>query len=568
MINALNNCLFFNSNSSEKLLIDDEIFIEKFTSLLKEGKILKSSLKLLCTFSLKSDYSVKFIFSNLNVFSLLNRIINSIEVISYLNPILKFLNNVAKSQTYYDKFNLSVFLFLMKKLLTSKLNQEEYKGDELLDDQELNNNIIKESIYNNKLSQVNTGKIVYNDGKSVISNKDLTLARYNSLGENNYSVRIEILKVIKSYLKIEFFSSTLRSIIEMYLPSKIVEMIFSNKEISEETLDWIDKTYEYPDLIWNEASFKKSLSLIEEDCQFVLNDEKNLVNFPQNLFEYKLDPHKSFFFEISQEYIIDNIYVRVFNKYPSYNISKPLIIFLKHVCNSYFTTFDYYLISTYILKRFNFLKFKQNLEVDDCKDEITITSDKNINKLVKYNEIKDSNENKDQENLNINSKKHDLFDSLSYQDLVEIELINEKLYSKTIIGLTSVMLILEQVFLNDFNENILVTSTDDLLEINKNLVKDENEKLIINLVQRSLDNKKILNNKFTSVLLDFISSCFYHKTSDCIDSSLKIILLQIIYLFTLHKDFVQLLDHIDYVKLVELELNKTDSIGDGKLNIN
>ena len=58
--------------------------------------------------------------------------------------------------------------------------------------------------------------------------------------------------------------------------------------------------------------------------------------------------NKTFFFDICDEFKIDNIYIRIFNKEPSYNIGKNLILFLKHVirnsfdCLKTFTLLNFY----------------------------------------------------------------------------------------------------------------------------------------------------------------------------------------------------------------------------------
>ncbi len=99
---------------------------------------------------------------------------------------------------------------------------------------------------------------------------------------------------------------------------------------------------------------EQSKKLIFDDCNFFLQHESKIDGFPQNLIDHKLDqldPHKCFFFEIVDEFKIDNIYLRIFNKDPSYNINRSLVLFLKQVVNQTLKSLRYYMIAKYILSK-------------------------------------------------------------------------------------------------------------------------------------------------------------------------------------------------------------------------
>ena len=95
----------------------------------------------------------------------------------------------------------------------------------------------------------------------------------------------------------------------------------------------------------------QSKKLIFDDCNFFLQHESKIDGFPQNLIDHKLDqldPHKCFFFEIVDEFKIENIYLRIFNKDPSYNINKSLVLFLKQVVNQALKNLSFYMIANHI----------------------------------------------------------------------------------------------------------------------------------------------------------------------------------------------------------------------------
>ena len=137
---------------------------------------------------------------------------------------------------------------------------------------------------------------------------------------------------------------------------------------------WLDNELELPDLIWNQEAMNQSKKLIFDDCFFFLQHEANIDGFPQNLIDHKLDqldPHKCFFFEIVDEFKIDNIYLRIFNKDPSYNINRSLILFLKQVINQTLNSLRYFSICNIINQKYYELnRIPSSKSVIISKDQI------------------------------------------------------------------------------------------------------------------------------------------------------------------------------------------------------
>jgi hypothetical protein len=474
ILNGISNAL--NGNYSDindiNILINDEKFISTFYKLLKncisnvkhseKEKILNSGLNLIHTFSSKQN-SLKLVLDS-HTFYILIQVIENYKDRELLEPIIKILRNVLKFTEFAEKINLSIFLFLLKKVI-----------------------FLKDSITKSSKDVIN-------------------------------SLRLEILKIIKKFIFNEKVGFAIKGLYEFYLPLKIIDNLFSGKEVLEINLTWIDTELELPDLIWNHDAMNQSKRLLEEDCNFILNDENNLENFPHNLLTHKLDPHKIFFFEISDEFRIDNIYLRVFNKDPSYNIGKNLIIFLKHVLNSAMSTLKYY-------TTLNFYFF-----LNSEKQEI----------------IRSKFEN------NSNSQ--------------PLNKVYETVRHKLLTCLSAICLIIEQINFNDFNDNLGISSAEEM----KNVIKDEQEKNLLALVQRSFDFSKLLSikliTKITS-LSKFILGLDEKIENNFIkfDNSIRLVYLQIIYLMTLNKHGINYIsENFDVVGLMDKMYLNHEKIGDCK----
>ena len=160
----------------------------------------------------------------------------------------------------------------------------------------------------------------------------------------------------------------------------------------------------------------------------VLNDKTLIDNFDNIYIETNRITENKVFFENPDEYKIDNIYLRLFNKQPNYNIGHNLPILLLHV-------------------------------IDDMLDHL---SDYFI-----YSYGKNPN-----------------------SDLNLIEKLKNFKEKCLLTSLTSIMLIIEQININNQNPN-LVLSTDK--EFNNPISKKENfKKEMLQLVKISFDYKKLL----------------------------------------------------------------------------
>lgn len=476
IINGISNALHANYSDINdiNILINDDKFISTFYILLKscitgaieinseKQKILISGINLILTFSSKQN-SLKFVLDS-HTFYILIKVIENYKDREFLEPINKILRNVLKFSEFAEKINLSIFLFLLKKVIFLK------------------DHITKSS-------------------KDIIN-----------------SLRLEILKIIKKFIFNEKVGFAIKGLYEFYLPLKIIDNLFSGKEVLEMNLTWIDTELELPDLIWNHDAINQSKRLLEEDCNFILNDESNLENFPHNLLTHKLDPHKNFFFEISDEFRIDNIYLRVFNKDPSYNIGKNLIIFLKHVLNSGLGALKFYITLTYY--------YSLNSE----KQEV----------------IKSKFENK------VNSR--------------PLNKVYETARHKLLTCLAATCLIIEQINFNDFNDNLGISSAEEM----KNVIKDEQEKNLLALVQRSFDFSKLLSIKFITKITSlskFILGLEEKFENNFIkfDNSIRLVYLQIIYLISLNKYGINYIsENFSIVLLMEKMYLNQEKIGDCK----
>ena len=599
---ALNNCLQYHSKADDKLLVSDNSFIKKFSDILESKKLYSGSIELLYTFSYKSNFTINFLFNKLNLFYILNKIVDNNTILS-ISSIIKMLFSFSKNASCYDNINLSIFLFLLKKIIITrkikdncpysipilsrklnldlnylntiseeKLNTDFDKRPSIDYLNKLTNGLSKNSInkltnelknlkksssidiINNNLNNI-TNKFKHSeinhskDSNNIIDNENyIKESLINDNNENDEeklenSIRLEILKLFKSYFRIDNISAKLRSIIDMYLPPKITDNIFSAKDLAIESLQWIDNNYEYPDLIWNNDSIRKSLFLIIEDCKFIIQDLNNIENFPQSLLKYKIDRYQQFLFEVSQEYIIDNIYVRIFNRNPSYNINKSLILFMKNIHNSFLTSFCNYSVSNFILKRHYLEQFK-----NDSRD--------NNYDNKKKNELNKSNDYiSDILNIKFNS-----YYKLSDNEIEMIKILEKVFYSKTIIVLTALLLCLEQIISNDFNENLLIASNDYLNSIDKTLIKDESEKQIINFLQRTIDNKILLNNNYIKNLIEFIGLILYNNTYKSVNSIIRILLLQILYLLLNNKEYIKYFENINIIEIIDISLDNYSNL--------
>ena len=150
------------------------------------------------------------------------------------------------------------------------------------------------------------------------------------------------------------------------------------------------------------------------------------------------------------------------------------------------------------------------------------------------------------------------------------ELIIENLNKQIKCGFTALLLIIEQINFNDFNDNLGISSAEEM----KNLIKDENEKDLISLVQRSFDYQKLLSPNLIVKIVNFIifsmgfnNNLSLNKNNILeIDEELRLILLQVLYLLSVNKNGIKIISEmIDINEILYEFYNLEDEITDCKL---
>ena len=119
-------------------------------------------------------------------------------------------------------------------------------------------------------------------------------------------------------------------------------------------------------------------NLLNECCDYFLEQENNIEGFPQSLFDSKIEKlihHKLFLLENDNEFKIDNIYVRIFNKEPAHNLDKNIFNLLNQMIDQSIKFLKYYSIDKYINDNFN------ELSKDEIKNLTKQEIDKNTNLL-------------------------------------------------------------------------------------------------------------------------------------------------------------------------------------------
>jgi len=460
-----------------------------------------------------------------------------------------------------DRLNISIFLFLLKKIVSFKdLNTYILKEEKVLNNaidklskkiKNLKTETLRNNIYNNNNDDNKNNNEDNQEINSKISeysekirNFENQLQILKDAYEKIQQLGIDIIKIIKKFISNERIGFAIKGIFEFYLPNKIINSLFLTKETNESSIKCLGEELELPDLIWNKKAIQQSKRILDEDTIFILNDEINVDNFPQNLISHKLLPQKCFFFEISDEYRLDNIYVRIFNKDPAYNLGKNLILFLKQVFND---TLNNY-------KKLAFFKF--------LVENIPKNSD-TANKEA-LDALKDN--------------------SFNYNDLIisgkSSLMIIESLESQILCGFTAILLIFEQINFNDFNDNLGISSIEEM----KNLVKDENEKNLISLVQRSFEYQNLISENFIKKLMNLILYAFEINENDvnyniekklnqkslseflCFNGNLRLIFLQILYLLCGNKKAINIIYNIiDLNDLLNKFYQIEDKVADGKI---
>jgi len=425
------------------------------------------------------------LFVCINFINVISMYDNTIDYITNNNLIFCFINLIEKETNKHslekvnqillalnkkiplEKINLAIFLFLLKKLISLK------------DDSKTNNS--------KSLSEIEKTR------KNLLS----TINQYSNSTSNNNHIGI-----------------ALRSLYEFYLPPKIIDNLFhsasNNKGINEISLQkWLDGEIELPDLIWNKDAFNSSYKLLEDDCNYILSDRVNIADFPNNLLNHK--SNKGLFFEIFDEYKVDNIYLRLFNKDPNYNIGRNLLNFLINVLEEV----------TYKIEEFSaFCVVENNDNMKNFVEKKLITSLCTIMLLIEQINFNDFNT-----NLGIaNSREISTVLSVDeeYQTnllpLIQRSFEYQNLLSESI---TKKILMFQKVIYNKdnkliiFNMNIRIIYLQILYLICLNkfrasLIADKFEKGIIDFI---LDKKDNISDYEIILLCSIINRLFFRDLS-------------------------------------------------------
>ena len=304
---------------------------------------------------------------------------------------------------------------------------------------------------------------------------------------------MELFSIINAYFNNKTLDLSLKKLYKYYIPGKMVDNLFpsiSQKQRNDEKFiqklfnDWLKDKIDFPDLKWNAKSFNRSYKLLCDDCQMVLNDKSLIDNFEKIYIETDRIKENKIFFENPDEYKIDNIYLRLFNKQPNYNIGHNLPIFLLHIIDNMLDhLYDYYI--------FCFgNKINSDLEL--------------IDKLIIFKE------------------------------------------KCLITSLTSIMLVIEQINFNTKNPNLILSTDKELNNpISKN---DKFKKEILQLVKLSFDYQKLLSEDNSKALIQIQKIIFFYENSGkdndikiYFNSEIRIIYLQILYLIASNDYRVELL---------------------------
>ena len=314
-----------------------------------------------------------------------------------------------------------------------------------------------------------------------------------NIPEEENSQYMELFSIINAYFNNKALDLSLKKLYKYYIPAKMVDNLFpsiSQKQRNDEKLiqklfnDWLKDKIEFPDLKWNAKSFNRSYKLLCDDCQMVLNDKSLIDNFEKIYIETDRIKENKIFFENPDEYKIDNIYLRLFNKQPNYNIGHNLPIFLLHIIDNMLDhLYDYYI---YCFGN----KFNSNLEL--------------IDKLKKFKE------------------------------------------KCLITSLTSIMLVIEQINFNTKNPNLILSTDKELNNpISKN---DLFKKEVLHLVKLSFDYQKLLSEDNSRALIQIQRIIFFYENNEKDDdikiyfnSEIRILYLQILYLIASNDYRVELL---------------------------
>lgn len=474
LLYAISNCLEF-SNVDVAILNEKGDFFNEFYTIVQRNNCLSKEacninftcINFLRVLSNNNVISHK-VFEPASVFCFIYLIDNENEKAS-IEKILIIMNSLYQKNEV-EKINLSIFLFLLKKLIILKSFLTKQTKDDIL------------------------------------------------------QMRKNLLTLICLYSNNNQIGGALRSLYECYLPSKIIDNLFHTKDISEMSLSkWLDNELELPDLIWNNEALQQGFKQLEDDCAHILNNYSYIEDFPNKLMVYKLTStqgKKGFFFEIADEFKIDYIYLRLFNKEPNYNIGRNLCNFLYDVTKELFSTLELYSVLIYQQKK------------KDVYESSIVQVDNN-----------DKGENS---NESIVAK-------LNTQSTL-------KYFSQKLITvMTTVMLIIEQINFNDFNLNLGIANTKEMINVIS--PDEEYQNNLLPLIQRSFEYYKLLSEDICKQFLN-LQSLFFGNPNLNFPNYIRLVYLEILFLIGLNKARHHLLIELFHNNIIKYYINSIDSASD------
>ena len=314
-----------------------------------------------------------------------------------------------------------------------------------------------------------------------------------NISEEENSHYMDLFLIINNFANSKYFDLGLKELYRYYIPVKMIENLFNSiskeqrkneKAIQKLFNDWLRDKIDFPDLKWNTNSFNRSYKLLCDDCQMILKDKSLIDNFEKIYIETDRITENKIFFENPDEYKVDNIYLRLFNRESNYNIGRNLPTFLLHIIDDMLDhLYDYFI--------FNYGNYPD--------------SDMNlIDKIKKFKE------------------------------------------KCLVTSLTSIMLIIEQINFNHNNPNLILAANKDLN--NPIFKKEEFQNEIIQLVKLAFDYQKLLSEDNCKALIQMqkiIFFCELDKESKeykiYFNPEIRVLYLQILYLISENKYRVEYL---------------------------
>jgi len=128
-----------------------------------------------------------------------------------------------------------------------------------------------------------------------------------------------------------------------------------------------------------------------------------------------------------------------------------------------------------------------------------------------------------------------------------------------IICFSALLLIIEQINNNDFNENLGISNVADMAKVIKN--DFEYNSNIITLIQRSIDYSKLISNDLIEKLLFFNSYISFNEI-EIFNRQFRLIYLQILYQLVINKKSLPMVADLDFVNILNILYENNINVGD------